>query len=235
MKFYVIIILAFLSTQVIAQSRTIIFDYTVDYAIPNRKKMTQDTVQINLSRDGRYIHTRNAALSQELTKSFLNKGFGGKMQNVDFDLIFDTQNLDMHVNLASEGLEFYMKMNMLNLLNKEAKGKNEDVTLVTARIEDDIRILDKQVDAFFVWPDIKPENKMFMAVYPEFPVDNNAILKRLLEVLVTSSKPDLKLSMDIPNGLIMVVKENDRALIEAVAIEEVKKQIELSHDFKLSE
>ncbi|MEL6813080.1 MAG: hypothetical protein AAFP76_17295, partial [Bacteroidota bacterium] len=96
------LLLFFVAGLGFAQSEQVVFDYTVTYKVPSKKRRTVDTVSIGFTKNGQYIFTD----SKLIAKDFAADVFGGAGANGPGNsaILYNASTADLHFSYDSDGI-----------------------------------------------------------------------------------------------------------------------------------
>lgn len=228
--FYLVLVLFFTSSY--GQSKEITLDYTVTYQVPNAKKNTIDTVSVSYNKEGTYLYTNARFLIDTFSTSVFKSG------NVDFskstsNIIYDSHNTDVYMYLDFQGNVIYMKMNLDAVIPTTSDSFDENIKVITEKATENDFILNKSYPKYLVYPENEPQSILEMVVDEDLSVNNNLILSKFFELMLTKTKSEGSIEMDIPEGLILSVSSNGTYMIKAFEVEKKPIKINLSHSFKV--
>jgi hypothetical protein len=216
-----------------AQETTIHIDYTVDYAVPSKRKKTVDTISIGFNKEGKYLWTNYNELAVGLAQSLFkdrSKDFSSAKSNI----IYNTETGSLILLFELDDNDIYFNLKIDNFL--PGIGNNdESLTLITEEVGETIEVLGKDVEVYNMFPSNDPEDVITIATDKDYEVSNNQIFKKLFEIAFQSDDINTELTPDVPDGLILKIIEKDKTMIEAIRVNDKKKTIKINYSFKITE
>ncbi len=218
-----------------AQDLSAKMDYKVNYAIPAPKSSTVDTVAISYDSKGKFIYTNSELLGMDFGRSvFKNPSLDLSSATASF--VLDTEKMEIYFNFSLGENMMFFKMNLENLLPMENDDPmNDNFSLVAEKTGDSKMIAGKSYPTYLLYPDTNPEEPLTLAIDHSRPVNNNNVINEFIQMMLRKTESKGSMSLDIPDGLIVGVYNKENTMMEAVSIEDVKTNINISTRFNISE
>ena len=217
------------------QNLNIELDYTVDYLIPNKKKQQKDTLTIGFDKTGRYLWSNYDGLSDLFTKEiFRTKDIAEK--NVQTNVIYDSKTVSLILQVKVKDSYMFFSIKIDDLMPEDASEAFDDaMVLMSSKTGENLELMGNQYPTYSVFPSNKPDDIIEISLDESIPINNNALFKEFIEIMLLKTKSKGKIDLDLPNGLILSIREKDKFELEAIRINKTKKKIQLNHNFQITE
>ena len=236
MKKVLLSIILFCVSFSYSQEKTIELDYVVEYIIPNKKKQTIDTISIGYDKSGKFLWTNYKELTKEFSKALFKNNSESILSESNSNLILETETADIIFSFKNNNDIIYFKVNLSTFIPLENDNAlNEDIVLISERTEQTSTIFNREFTDYALYPDTKPENKLFATFDEKRPVNNNFLLQKFLELMMQKTSSQGSFTSNLPEGLILKISDGNTSLIEAIKINKSKKTININHSFKVTE
>ncbi len=232
MKNKIFIAVLLVITLSFGQNKDIELDYTVTYEVPNAKKNTIDTVSVSFNKEGTYLYSNARILVDEFSSSIL------KNRNIDVSqatssIIYDSKNTEVYINLDVQGNLVFMKLNLNSIIPSESDPLPENVKLITEKSKEDTFLLNKSFPTYLLYAETEPASDIKLVIDEDHTVNNNLILAKFIELMLTKTKSDGSIDFDIPDGVILSVSQSGESIIKAINFESKPIKINISHSFNI--
>lgn len=221
---------------VFGQDEAITIDYSVDYVIPKRNNQSADTITVGFDKAGRYLWTDSEFLAKDLAKSVF-KGNNRLLDAAKLNLLLDTENLSLQLFFNSGDNAMYMKLALSNFfpIPKEEK-KEKNVDLISEPLNDSVSVIGREGQLYDVFPSNDIDDKITIALEENMKVNNNKLFKQFFRIALAAEGSGTEINdLELPDGLILGIFDDDQTLIEAISIKEKVKTITINHSFNISE
>lgn len=215
-----------------SQNVDITFDYTVDYELPNNRKQTIDTITIGYEKTGRYLWSDFEGLAKEFAKDVFKKN-NLENQDTESNIIFDSETTMVYVSLKMNKSLVYFAINLEDMIPSKSDPLNENVIISSTPTNQFFSLNDIEYPEYAVSPSVEPNQSVYVAINENYKVDNNKIFKKFLELMLAKTQSDGNIELDLPNGLIMSIRDNNQSILQAIKLDNAKKQIQINHSFKI--
>lgn len=226
-----------LATLVSFSQETVIdIDYTVDYAIPNERKKTIDTISIGFDKDGKYLWTNDDLLTNEFGKSVFLGG-ANKIEGSQFNLIYSAENDKLIIFFKFAESIIYANLDIENILPVDEKDAiNENINLITEDIKEEDSVVDFKTITYKLYPDFEPSEAITISVADNLNCKNNVFFSKFVGLMLRMTSSKGQITVDLPDGLILkALDEKGSVLIEAINVDNTKKTLTINHSFKITE
>jgi len=218
----------------LSQSLEVSFNYSVTYQIPSSMKNTVDTLEIKMDRKGHYLYTESNSLGLNFATSvFSNPGLD--LSSASCSLLLDTQRMIVYFNFELENNAMFFKMDLDKILPNVNDAPSEDMNLISEKLLDKVSIGSTNYEAYLIYPESEPENPLTVAIDSKRPVDNVSTIGEFFKLMLRKSNSEGDFNLDIPDGLIVSIKNDDEILLEAIQIKDVTTKINIQHSFNITE
>lgn len=215
-----------------SQEKTIEIDYFVDYVIPSKRQTTTDTISIGFNKDGKYLWTNYNKLALDLAKSLI-KNSSEDYSKAKSNIIYDTEEGSLLLTFEFNKNFIFFNLNLDSFL--PFSESDESFNLITEDIGETMKVLDREVNIYNIFPDDKPEEILTIATDIDYKVNNSAIFKKFFEIAFRKSGMEDNNLPQFPDGLILKIIETENTLLEAIKISDKKKTIKINYSLKITE
>lgn len=203
----------FLAISIQAQEVTYQLDYTATYLVPK----SQDTVQISVGGNGKYLYSSSKLVAKSLKR--VTQRFQPKTQDED---------TEVKLMLNLETLFMLMQMNVgdnvvighVNLEPFMSRGKTIDSTMTktlkATKTDRSFRMMGfTEVPLYAVAPEHKPDDILYLGFDPGYPLDYNTFFPSML-----SAASGEMMKLDVPSGMLVYAEDKTgEVLLELIQIE----------------
>ena len=218
----------------LSQSLEVSFNYSVTYQIPSSKKNTVDTLEVKMDKKGRYLYTESNSLGLDFASSvFSNPELD--LSSAISSILLDAKDMIIYFNFELDNNVMFFKMDLDKILPNVGRAPTQDMNLISEALADKVTIGNSNYDAYLIYPKSEPENPLTVAIDTKRPVDNFSIINEFFKMMMRKSNGDGVFNLDIPDGLIISIKNDDDVLLEAIQIEDVTTKINIQHSFNIKE
>ncbi|RZN83196.1 MAG: hypothetical protein EVB11_05625 [Winogradskyella sp.] len=236
MKKTILILLIFCVSVSYTQERSIEIDYVVDYAVPNKRTQSMDTVSIGFNKDGKFLWTNASVLAKKLADTkFMSKA--SNSENSEINLLYNTINNKILFSIIFGDNEIYANMDMASIIPINSENSfDEDISFMITPLNQKESMFEREVSVFELYPQEESNEGLRIILDENLYCNNNVFTSGFISLMLkmTSSTGDIK--FDIPNGLFLKAYDlNDNLLIEAINIDTDKKTIKINYNFQIEE
>ena len=218
----------------LSQSLEVSFNYSVTYQIPSSMKNTIDTLKVKMDKNGHYLYTESNSLGHDFASSvFSNSGLD--LSSATSSILLDAKRMIIYFNFELDKNVMFFKMDLDKLLPNKGNAPIQDMNLISEELTDKVIINNSSYAAYLLYPKSEPNNPLTVAIDTKRPVDNFSIINEFFKMMLQKSNSDGVFNLDIPDGLIISVKNDDEVLLEAIEIEDVTTKINIQHSFNIKE
>ncbi len=218
----------------IGQELSISMDYNVVYRIPSPAKGTVDTVGISFDKMGKYLYSDNAMLGKDFGRSvFENPNLD--LTTASSNFIVDTEKMEVYFHFSLDENMMFFKMNLETLLPIEADPFEGDLEIITEKTKDRIEIGGKRYPSYLLYPSSEPDEPLTLVIDPSRPVNNYNVINEFIQLMLRKTNSKGSMSLNIPDGLILGIYTKSGTLMEAITVEDISTQINISNRFKIDE
>lgn len=220
MKKYLFLFFFFSISVVRPQSQEFKLDYTVKYEIPSAAH-GKDTIQVSFDREGNYLFTNNRLLAEQFAKSISKSFF--LTDSPSLDVLIDAKKDQVLFFIESEANRFFMQMDLDAIAGTN---RNEDTTAYDTKSKKynlKSSILNEKTevagDEFNTYV-LKVNDSLDKPIYIAIDESRNYNVNRVLNMFMSRFAKKFE-SVDIDNGIIMMVKDSkNKVILKAIAVEE---------------
>jgi len=237
MKYTIILLTCIIFNWGYSQNESFKVNYTVDYLIP-KKNGQKDSLSISFNKDGKYLITESKSLAESITKQLM----GSLMQNennlnTSTHIILNTSTGEIYINVNMSNNRMFFKIDITQFMPKNNNSTNfgEGFKLITEKTDSSLNIFDKEIPFYDIYPKNEKDDRINVAIDSDYEVNNNQVFKRFFELVLKSMNASSTFEVDLPQGLILSVKQDNKTLIEAYNIDDTEKTIDINYSFKISE
>lgn len=232
----IVIIFLLITSLSFAQETVIDIDYVVDYAIPNNRNESIDTVSIGFNKSGKYLWTNDEVLTKEFGKSVFLGG-ANNLNDSDFNIIYDVEANQFIILFSFGKSVIYANLDVETIipLNKE-DGFDDNFNLISELISDQEKLLSQSCSIYELYPESEPEDKLNILVANNLDCKNNVFFSKFVGLMLKMTSSKGEITTELPDGLILKAFDKDGStLMEAVKIDDNKKTININYSFKITE
>lgn len=218
---HIVLLLLFTSYLSFSQHFEFELDYKATYLIPK----SNDTINIMVGENGKYLYTDSEKVAEGLRSSF--RRFG----SLDSKLESSAQLL---LNMSTNFMLMKMKMgentvwghvNLTTFMSRGAKNSSElKVRLVAKPTNEFVTVNNKEFRLYNVAPTNKPDDIVAMAFDESYNLDYNAYFNKL----ISAAAGDV-IEVDIPNG-VLVYARKEQELLRLITLKKEKRKGKLNLD-----
>ncbi|PVW16384.1 hypothetical protein [Marixanthomonas spongiae] len=230
---YLLLIALCSSYFAFAQTKSITFDYSVTYEIPNKRKNTTDTITVSYNKEGSYIYTSAPILASQLGARMF-KQTQMDLSSMNSHIILDTQKAILYMDLSFNENIFFFKMDMKDMLPPMNNPLNQEVALISEKTSESDVLFGKERDVYSIYPSTEPDKPITVVFDAEHKVDNNAIFKEFLQLMLYKTQSKGSIDFNLPQGLLLKATVKDKVVLKAIAMDTKPLEVNFSHNFNIS-
>lgn len=215
-----------------AQNVDITFDYTVDYTVPNKRQQSIDTITVGYEKSGRYLWSNFEGLAKEFAKDVFKKS-NFDTKNSESNIIYDSETTMVYVSLKMNKSLVYFAISLEDIIPANNDPLNEDIFINSTITSEVFSLNNNEYPEYAVSPSSEPNQSVMVAINKDYKVDNNKIFKKFLELMLAKTQSNGNIAIDLPEGLILSIRDDNQSLLEAIKLDNTKKQIQINHSFKI--
>ncbi|MEM7087286.1 MAG: hypothetical protein AAF489_13955 [Bacteroidota bacterium] len=222
--------------NVTAQELEVLLDYEVTYVVPNGKKNTIDTISIQLDKKGHFLFMESNSMGLNLARGVFpdpNTDLSGS----ECSFLLDTQRMLVYFSFHLNDTKMFLQMDVTQFIpiNNPMGDDMATLNLLTEKRGDQIQLGGALYDSYLLYPETEPDQPIILAIDEKRPVDNAALINRVIELMLQKSKSNVPVNLDIPNGLIMAIGFQEESLMKAIDARDVNTKINIQHSFNITE
>ena len=218
----------------LSQSLDVSFNYSVTYQIPSLKRNTVDTLEVKMDKEGHYLYTESNSLGLDFATSVFSSPTLD-LSSATSSILLDTKRMIIYFNFEIENNVMFFKMDLDKILPNVSDTPSEDMNLISEKLSNKLSIDNSNYDAYLIYPESEPENPLTVAIDSKRPVDNVSTIGEFFKMMLRKSNSEGDFNLDIPDGLIVSIKNGDEVLLEAIQIKDEVTKINIHHSFKITE